>query len=248
MNAQTVDIILFATRSCPHRPVMERWLRELGLEYRLAYVEDHEREADRYGIRQSPSLVVEDELVFRGLPSQGEFNERLGRVSEVSGGEPDGSGAFGRLSPRGDGPQVPEPVPGEEGLYRVDSTWGTIQPLEVAEGVRTVGELEGMEHLRAGLRVVDARTPGWFERGTIPGADNIPHTDVVERMDELDPSQPTVFFCNGPQCPQSPWAIEALLEAGYPPEAILYYRGGMHDWLTLGLPTVPGSETPKMPL
>ncbi len=86
------------------------------------------------------------------------------------------------------------------------------------------------------MRVVDARTPGWFERGTIPGADNIPHTDVVDRIDELDPSEPTIFFCNGPQCAQSPWAIEALLEAGYPAEAILYYRGGMHDWLTLGLP------------
>jgi rhodanese-related sulfurtransferase len=108
--------------------------------------------------------------------------------------------------------------------------------MEVADGVRTVGELEVMEHLRAGLRIVDARTPGWFERGTIPGADNNPHTDVVDRMAELNPSEPTIFFCNGPQCAQSPWAIEALLEAGHPAEAILYYRGGMHDWLTLGLP------------
>lgn len=237
MTTQTAKITLFATRSCPHRPAMERLLRELGLKYRLAYVEDHEREADRYGVRQSPSLVVDDELVFRGLPSRREFNEKLGRASGVPIGEPDGPGAFSRLSPRGDGPRVPEPVPGEAGLYRVDATWGTIQPLEVADGVSTVGELEVMEHLRAGLRVVDARTPGWFERGTIPGADNIPHTDVVERMDELDPRESTIFFCNGPQCAQSPWAIEALLEAGYPAEAILYYRGGMHDWLTLGLPT-----------
>lgn len=236
MTTQTTGITLFATRSCPHRPVMERWLKELGLEYRLAYVEDHEREADRYRVRQSPSLVVDDELVFRGLPSQGEFNERLGRAGGGANGGQDAPGSFGRVSPRGDGPQVPEPVSGEAGLFRVDATWGTIQPLELADGVRTVGELEMLEHLRAGLRVVDARTPGWFERGTIPGADNIPHTDVVDRMAELDPSEATIFFCNGPQCAQSPWAIEALLEAGYPAKAILYYRGGMHDWLTLGLP------------
>ncbi len=50
--------------------------------------------------------------------------------------------------------------------------------------------------------------------------------------------QPTIFFCNGPQCPQSPTAIKALLEAGYPPEKIQYYRVGMHDWITLGLPIV----------
>ena len=31
-------------------------------------------------------------------------------------------------------------------------------------------------------------------------------------------------------------AIRALLAAGVPPERLLYYRGGIHDWMTLGLP------------
>lgn len=243
MDIQTPGIIVFATRSCPHRPVMESWLEELGVDHRLAYVEDHEREAERYTVRRSPSLVIDDELVFQGMPSKAEFGERLGRARSVRAGErADDSGPFERLAPRGDGPQIPEPVPGQVGLCRVDATWGTIQPMVVADGVRTVGELEVLEHSNAGFQVVDARTPGWYEGGTLPGAENIPHTEVVERMDELDRGQPTIFFCNGPQCAQSPWAIEALLEAGYPAETILYYRGGMHDWLTLGLPTVPGSE------
>jgi len=30
--------------------------------------------------------------------------------------------------------------------------------------------------------------------------------------------------------------IRTLLTNGYPPESILYYRGGIHDWMTLGLP------------
>jgi hypothetical protein len=30
--------------------------------------------------------------------------------------------------------------------------------------------------------------------------------------------------------------IGSLLASGYPPQAILYYRGGIHDWMTLGLP------------
>ena len=59
---------------------------------------------------------------------------------------------------------------------------------------------------------------------------------------QLDAARPTIFFCNGPQCGQSPTAIRGLLEAGYPPEGILYYRGGLHDWLTLGLPVVPGTD------
>ena len=47
---------------------------------------------------------------------------------------------------------------------------------------------------------------------------------------------PTVVFCNGPQCPATAQAIEALLAAGWPAERLLYYRGGIHDWVTLGLP------------
>jgi hypothetical protein len=31
-------------------------------------------------------------------------------------------------------------------------------------------------------------------------------------------------------------AVQQLLDHGYPPKAILYYRGGIHDWVTLGLP------------
>jgi len=52
----------------------------------------------------------------------------------------------------------------------------------------------------------------------------------------LDPDRATVFFCNGPQCAATPDAIRTLLASGYPPETILYYRGGIHDWMTLGLP------------
>jgi rhodanese-related sulfurtransferase len=59
-------------------------------------------------------------------------------------------------------------------------------------------------------------------------------------LDEFDRSQPSIFLCNGPQCSATPKAVRALLGAGYPPEAILYYRGGVHDWMTFALPVVPG--------
>jgi rhodanese-related sulfurtransferase len=114
--------------------------------------------------------------------------------------------------------------------------------MQVAEGVRTVGELDVVEHLRQGRPVVDARTHDFNAQATIPGAVNIPHPEVAARREELDPSLPTIFFCNGPQCGQSRSAIETLLEAGYSADKILYYRGGMHDWITLGLPTVPGTS------
>lgn len=133
---------------------------------------------------------------------------------------------------------IPKNVDGEKGLVQVDVTWGIIQPMQVAEKVVTVGELELNDHQEKGLPIVDARKYDFHETPTIQGSVNIPHTEIVDRIDELNRNQQTIFFCNGPQCPQSPTAIKALLEAGYPPEKILYYRGGMHDWITLGLPLV----------
>ncbi len=141
-----------------------------------------------------------------------------------------------RISKRDEIQMIPQNVPSEEGLVQADVTWGAIQPMQAAEGVVTVGELEVNYHLEKGLPVVDARKHDSSGTPTIKGSINIPHSEITERMNELDKQKQTIFFCNGPQCPQSPTAIRALLEAGYPADKILYYRGGMHDWITLGLP------------
>lgn len=56
-----------------------------------------------------------------------------------------------------------------------------IQPLRVAPGVTTVGELELLDFISNKLEVgkgvvIDARTPSWHQKGTIPGSVNIPFT------------------------------------------------------------------------
>lgn len=137
---------------------------------------------------------------------------------------------------------LPLPVADEPGLVLVDTTWGSIQPMVVAEGVRTVGETELIEHLENGMPAVDSRDRDAHERATIPGAASLPFADTAVRRDELDREHPTVFFCNGPQCGQSPRAIRSLIEAGHRPELIWYYRGGLHDWVTLGLPVVSAAS------
>jgi rhodanese-related sulfurtransferase len=65
-----------------------------------------------------------------------------------------------------------------------------IQPMSAAEGVETVGQLEifdFMEHemLDETGVLIDARTPAWWKRGTIPGSVNIPFT--VFMLDKDDP-------------------------------------------------------------
>jgi rhodanese-related sulfurtransferase len=141
-----------------------------------------------------------------------------------------------RLSRRDDAFMLPRPVAGDPGRFVVDATWGTIMPIELAPGVRTVGEVEVIAHIEMGLPLVDTRLPLYVAAGTIPTARNVPHTAVADRLDEFDKRVATIVFCNGPQCAATPDAIRTLLAVGYPAEGLLYYRGGIHDWVTLGLP------------
>ncbi len=123
----------------------------------------------------------------------------------------------------------------------VDTTWGTIQPIEAAPGVRTVGELEVIEHLQSGRPAVDTRRPEYREQARIPATVGIPHEEIGDRIEELDRDEVTVLLCNGPQCAATPDAIRELLDRGYPADRLRYYRGGLHDWMTLGLP-IEGSR------
>ncbi|MBT6327787.1 MAG: rhodanese-like domain-containing protein [Candidatus Thioglobus sp.] len=111
------------------------------------------------------------------------------------------------------------------------------------------------------LLVVDARTPGWVKKGTIPHAINVPFTKLNSKALAKDPmavveiltekfgvkdldgvldftGAKTIYnFCNGAWCGQSPASIRALLAIGYPEHKIKYYRGGMNAWKSLGLTT-----------
>lgn len=136
-----------------------------------------------------------------------------------------------------------------------------IQPMEVAKGVRTVGEVEVLkfieEHVESGGGfVIDARVESFFDAGTIPGAVNLPFnmfeaSESNPFLDQLlillggelqasgdwsfDNAAHLLLFCNGPWCGQSPRAISNLLELGYPADRLYYYRGGMQSWASMGL-------------
>jgi rhodanese-related sulfurtransferase len=56
-----------------------------------------------------------------------------------------------------------------------------IQPMIVAPGVETYGELEVIQFINDYVKtnkgvLIDARTPSWYAKGTIPGSVNIPFT------------------------------------------------------------------------
>ena len=142
-----------------------------------------------------------------------------------------------------------------------------IQPMQLAPGVETLGEREIIDYLSRmsqgddSILVVDSRTPDWVEKGTIPGAVNIPWTalnpakgadpiSIAEIMEDqfnassqeglwdYSQAKTLVLFCNGMWCGQSPNNIKTLLKFGYPSHKIKWYRGGMQNWSNLGLTTV----------
>ena len=146
-----------------------------------------------------------------------------------------------------------------------------IQPMQIAPGVETIGELELLEYLKKlgkdpGVMVIDSRDGDWpLRSGLIPGAVVIPwqelhtgHTDPEKIAETLvfrfgatrhgslwnfENAKTLVLYCNGPWCGQSPTNIKQLLAMGYPAHKLKWYRGGMQDWKILGLSTV----APKQP-
>ncbi|MCG8028200.1 MAG: rhodanese-like domain-containing protein [Candidatus Thiodiazotropha taylori] len=139
------------------------------------------------------------------------------------------------------------------------------QPMKVADGIETIGEVELIAFLQNQLAeqqglLIDARTEDWHERGTIPGSINIPFTHlnpaqgadeftleeslqrlgarIVDGEWDFSQAKQLVIWCNGPWCGQSPTAIKGLIGIGYPKQKLLYYRGGMQLWRIYGLPVV----------
>jgi rhodanese-related sulfurtransferase len=219
-----MEILIAATKDCQHRPILEKELQNADLPYTVKYFEEHPGLIEKYQFKHSPLLIVDEKVASIGMPGMDMINKlkmRNMNISEIRTGKRDQNHMIAKII--------------EEGLVEVDTTWGSIQPIEAALGVRTVGELEVYQPQKEGRPIVDARKPDTTDGITIPGAENIPYDEIVTRKEELDKKQLTIFFCNGPQCPQSTTAIKKLLEAGYPADRILYYRGGMHDWITLGL-------------
>jgi len=143
---------------------------------------------------------------------------------------------------------------------------GKVQPMQFHPAIQTVGEIEVLDFIKNKLArfpdkylLVDSRRPDWYSAGTIPGAVNIPYDELIydadlpedfARMMKLahvkkdgkkylfENAKTLLLFCNGSWCGQSPMAMTFLLELGYPPQKLLWFRGGMQDWQLSGLITI----------
>jgi rhodanese-related sulfurtransferase len=89
--------------------------------------------------------------------------------------------------------------------------------------------------------VVETLGPMYYDDGHLPGAINIPHTEVDALAGTLLPDRDAaiVTYCSNPACPNSGIVQAQLLARGY--RDVRKYAAGKEDWTAAGLPLEVGA-------
>lgn len=72
-----MEIIIAATKTCKHRPLLEKELQDVGLEYSVKYFSEHPEIIKKYKLKTSPLLIVDGELVSVGMPRHGKVKQLI---------------------------------------------------------------------------------------------------------------------------------------------------------------------------
>jgi len=85
------------------------------------------------------------------------------------------------------------------------------------------------------VTLVEALAASYYEEGHLPGAINIPHTEVRELAPSLLPDKDAqiVVYCANEPCPNSGIATHVLAKLGY--TNVRDYAEGKADWVEAGL-------------
>ena len=89
--------------------------------------------------------------------------------------------------------------------------------------------------------VVETLGPQYYEDAHLPGAINIPHTEVARLAPELlpDKNAAIVTYCSNPACRNSEAAAAQLRALGY--TDVRKYADGKDDWRAAGLALESGA-------
>ena len=148
---------------------------------------------------------------------------------------------------RREGKRVFYRLSGEEavvGLLHALSRVGEQNSAEIARVMATyfhardelepVSRDELVDRLRSGTAtVLDVRPEDEFRQGHLPGALNIPLSQLERRLAELPANRDVVAYCRGPWCVLSFEAVAALRQRGYRARRL---EDGFPEWKVAGLP------------
>lgn len=113
--------------------------------------------------------------------------------------------------------------------------------LTVKDGLEPIPRDELLARVRQDLvTVLDVRPPTEYAAGHVPGAVNIPLSELEEHLDSFAPGQEIVAYCRGPHCVLAFDAVVKLREKGYQARRL---QDGFPEWKSAGLPV----ETDGLP-
>ncbi len=70
-----MNVMILATKGCSHCKNFSKELDDIGIEYNVIYCDDEPDMVEKYGIRHSPNLIVNGEVVFRKQPTEDELKD-----------------------------------------------------------------------------------------------------------------------------------------------------------------------------
>ena len=97
--------------------------------------------------------------------------------------------------------------------------------------------------LDAGALLIDVREIGEFAEIRIPGAENLPASEIIGRWQEIPIDRDVVLYCRSGH--RSGLGVNMLRRAGY--ANIYNLDGGIRAWFIAGLPVDTTSADPKAP-
>jgi rhodanese-related sulfurtransferase len=107
--------------------------------------------------------------------------------------------------------------------------------LTTKDALEPVARSELLERVRDGLvTVLDVRPPEEFDAGHLPGAINIPLSQLEDHLEELDLEHEVIAYCRGPHCILAFDAVARLREHGFNARRL---QDGYPEWKLAGLPT-----------
>ena len=106
--------------------------------------------------------------------------------------------------------------------------------LTVRDDLEPLPRHELLERVREGLvTVLDVRPPEEYAAGHVPGAVNVPLTELEQYLEALSPDQEIVAYCRGPHCVLAFDAVAQLREKGLRARRL---EDGYPEWKTAGFP------------
>ncbi|SCZ58392.1 ArsR/SmtB family transcription factor [Thiohalomonas denitrificans] len=106
--------------------------------------------------------------------------------------------------------------------------------LTVKDNLEPLPAPELLSRARDGLvTVIDVRPPEEFEAGHLPGAVNIPLSELEQHLADLPKNTEVVAYCRGPYCVLAYEAVARLRREGFQARRL---QDGFPEWKQAGLP------------